>query len=181
VTVDAYTACVRAGQCTADHPGEWTSDGVTFGASTACNYGVGGRGRHPMNCVDWVQATAYCQAQGKRLPSEEEWEWAARGGAEGRAYPWGNNPPGPQLCWSGVTKRTSTCPVGSYPAGDAPPGIHDLAGNVWEWTSTSHENDTRVRRGGGWINDDTVSSRAGHRGRSAPTFRGDLLGFRCAQ
>ena len=117
VTVDAYTACVRAGKCTAEAT---SGDG--------CNYGVSGKGNHPMNCLDWNQATTYCHAQGKRLPSEEEWEWAARGGAEGRTYPWGNTDPDSQLCWSGVTKREGTCPVGSYPAGDAPGGVHDLCG-----------------------------------------------------
>jgi len=181
VTVDAYTACVQTGRCTGDHPRQWTADGTTFSADEACNYGVSGKGPHPMNCVDWTQATTYCQANGKRLPTEEEWEWAARGGAEGRTYPWGAAPPSGQLCWSGTKKRSGTCAVGSYPAGDAPGGIHDLAGNVWEWTASNHEGNTRVRRGGGWINEDTASPRAAHRGRSTPAFRSDLLGFRCAR
>ncbi len=181
VTVDAYASCVRAGSCVADHPAEWTADGATFAADAACNYGVSGRGNHPVNCVDWNQSAAYCQAQGKRLPTEEEWEWAARGGPLGSAYPWGNAAPERQICWSGTTKRSGTCAVGSYGAGDAPSGVHDLAGNVWEWTSSHHDGDTRVRRGGGWINDDASSPRAAHRGRSMPLFRSDLLGFRCAR
>ncbi len=181
VTVDRYAACATSGACTADHPGQWTADGATFAADAACNFGVSGKGNHPMNCVDWAQSTAYCRARGKRLPTEEEWEWAARGGREGRPYPWGDAVPSGQLCWSGVTRRSGTCAVGSFVAGDALGGIHDLAGDVWEWTSSNDDLDTRVRRGGGWINDDRTSPRTAHRGRSAAAFRTDLLGFRCVQ
>jgi formylglycine-generating enzyme required for sulfatase activity len=170
VTVDAYTACVQAGKCTAD---------LTSG--DGCNYGVSGRGNHPMNCVDWTQSAAYCHAQGKRLPSEDEWEWAARGGSEGRAYPWGASEPDAQLCWSGVAKREGTCAVGSYPAGDAPGGIHDLAGNVCEWTSTSHEGNTRVDRGGGWSNNDASGVSTAFRDWFAGSSRFSFLGLRCAR
>ncbi len=119
------------------------------------------RSNHPINCVDWNQANAYCTSVGKRLPTEEDWEYAARGTA-GNEYPWGNTPaPSNQLCWNGTGNdlgqgnRRSTCPVGSYPAGNTPLG---LAGNVWEWTSSGYSADysaardtaSRVFRGGGW-------------------------------
>jgi hypothetical protein len=139
ITVDAYAVCVKAGKCSADHLGELSSDGQSFSASNTCNYGVSGRGNHPINCVDWGQAATFCHEQGKRLPSEEEWEWAARGESQGRVYPWGGATPDFQACWSGVNKRTGTCPVASFPDGDAPGGIHDLAGNVWEWTSSKYD------------------------------------------
>ncbi len=183
VTVAAYTACVATSQCTGDHPGTWTSDGTSFTADPACNYGVSGRGNHPMNCVDWGQSATYCHAQGKRLPTEEEWEWAARGGSEGRTYPWGNAAPDFQPCWSGIAKRTGTCVVGSNPSGDAPGGIHDLAGNVWEWTSSNFDASgaARVSRGGSWR--DSVASflRAAFRLGDPPSVRGDSVGFRCAR
>lgn len=82
MTVAEYDACVAAGRCTA------------AGAlhNPHCNTGMSGRSNHPINCVDLAQATAYCEAQGARLPTEEEWEYAARG-AEGRRYPWGSAAP----------------------------------------------------------------------------------------
>jgi formylglycine-generating enzyme required for sulfatase activity len=183
VTVDAYAACVRARRCTADHLGELTFDGATFTPDARCNYGTAGRGSHPMNCVDWTQAATYCVAQGKRLPTEEEWEWAARGGPLGRTYPWGEALPDREACWSGVAKRSGTCVVGSNPLGDAPGGIHDLAGNVIEWTATSSSStETHVARGGSWGDDDSSGMRAADRVGVAPSYRMDyLIGFRCAR
>jgi formylglycine-generating enzyme required for sulfatase activity len=83
VTVDAYAACAREGLCTADHPGEMRFDGKTFMPGSHCTYDVPGKGDHPMTCVDWDQATTYCQTQHKRLPTAEEWEWAERGARKG--------------------------------------------------------------------------------------------------
>jgi sulfatase modifying factor 1 len=172
VTADAYAACVQAGRCSADHTR--TADGRD---DAVCNYGVSGRGNHPMNCVDWDESATYCRAQAKRLPTEEEWEWAARGQGRGSAYPWGNEEPGLQLCW----KRQGTCAVGSFPAGDAPGGIHDLAGNVWEWTSTDFDAAARVQRGGAWYHRDSAHVRSAFRDGSAPAARVTHLGFRCAR
>jgi formylglycine-generating enzyme required for sulfatase activity len=183
VTADEYAACVRAGACNADRVHEWSVDGRVSVPSAACNYGVPGRGNDPMNCVDATQAAAYCHAQQKRLPTEEEWEWAARGGAAGRVYPWGNADPLDQLCWSGVSTRTGTCAVASLPAGDAPGAIHDLAGNVAEWTSSLYAPPSlaRVTRGGGWNYRDFNGLRAANRHSHAPSDRVDHLGFRCAR
>jgi formylglycine-generating enzyme len=184
VTSRAYAACVRSGGCRSDH------QRTTYGRTDSdCNYGTSGKEDHPINCVDWDEAGAYCKAQGKRLPTEEEWEWAARGGAEGRVYPWGNDEPHAQLCWSGISRRIDTCPVGITPFGDAPGGMHDLDGNVSEWTSSLYDardaarvvHPDRVFRGGSW-EDITVSHlRVADRLPRSPASRGSDVGFRCAR
>ncbi|MEI7892598.1 MAG: SUMF1/EgtB/PvdO family nonheme iron enzyme [Myxococcales bacterium] len=179
VTVNAYRAC---SSCSAPGSGGY------------CNWGSRNRGNHPVNCIDWLQASAYCKAVAKRLPTEEEWEYAARG-VDGREYPWGNEPPEKQLCWVGEGSdlgkgnRNTTCPVGSYPAGRSLFGLDDMSGNVWEWTSslydTSKTYDTRVLRGGGWNfgkpvlpSDVRVSNRVGE----MPSNRGNSsFGCRCAR
>jgi formylglycine-generating enzyme required for sulfatase activity len=169
---------------------------------------------HPVNCVDWQGASAYCEALGKRLPSEEEWELAARG-REAASYPWGEASPSGVLlnacgseCKQMLTERLAktgrgawpsmyadddsapaTAPVGRHPAGATPGGVMDLAGNVWEWTSSHYcrydepecGDSRRVIRGGGW---DTVESRdvrSARRLPSAPTARSWSVGFRCAK
>jgi formylglycine-generating enzyme required for sulfatase activity len=89
---------------------------------------------HPANEMTWYGARDYCAALGKRLPTEAEREYAARG-REGRTYPWGEAPPSPARGRFGAG-WIETVPVGSLPAGATPEGVHDLAGNVHEWTST---------------------------------------------
>jgi eukaryotic-like serine/threonine-protein kinase len=182
VTVDAYAVCVKTGQCTTLHVHEWALNGKT-NLDSRCNYGVPGHGNHPVNCVDFGQATAYCHFQQKRLPTEEEWEWAARGGSEGRIYPWGNTAPGSNLCWSGVSMRNETCPVGSNPKGDAPGGIHDLAGNVSEWTSSNYDRAgmVRVTRGGSFPYREASMVRAAMRHSHPLNERSERLGFRCVR
>jgi formylglycine-generating enzyme required for sulfatase activity len=200
VTVDAYAECVRMGRCAGDHLGAWSRDGKTFAPIIECNYGVADRWNHPMNCVDWSHSVAYCRAQNKRLPSERERAWAARGGTEGRVYPWGDAAPADQLCWSRAHPDGGTCPVGSFPSGDAPGNIHDLAGNVQEWTSTTFEEmmpntglsggircgqpgiDCRVARGGSFnfLSEDAFSAEEGYSDHLAEE-RLPELGFRCAR
>jgi formylglycine-generating enzyme len=188
VTVAAYTACAKSGQCapvptTVDWPK--ITDAQRASESAACTGGRADQGDHPLACVDWNQATTYCRAQGARLPTEAEWEWAARGGAEGRMYPWGSAAPDAQLCWSGASKRSGTCAVGSFPAGDAPGGIHDLAGNLWEWTAGDFDatGTTHAIRGGDWssnneyVPDVQVTARVA----SPPGERHKTVGFRCAR
>ena len=118
VTARAYAACVREGKC--------NGEGLACGA--AATYGSPEREGQPINCVTWEQALAYCTAQGLRLPTEEEWEWAARAGSEGRAYPWGDDPPEGQLCWSGKLQRTGPCDVRTFEGGNTPTRISDLGG-----------------------------------------------------
>jgi formylglycine-generating enzyme required for sulfatase activity len=180
VTVAQYAGCVAAGACAAAKTG------------LPCNSGQRDRSNHPINCVDFNRALAYCQWAGKRLPTEREWEWAARG-ADGRKYPWGNEPPAGRACWN---HTAGTCPVGSYPSGDSPFGLHDMIGNVAEWT-TSYASDgydqrpdetKRVARGGAFfvaetIDDklDTSSARAENRWLLVPTSADFRVGIRCAK
>jgi formylglycine-generating enzyme required for sulfatase activity len=106
-----------------------------------CNWlaPAGTRDEHPINCVDWCTAQAYCVWAGGRLPTEAEWEFAARG-AERRPYPWGATVPSDQLCWLGnlASHPQGTCRVGGFPAGATPSGVLDLLGNVSEWTADTY-------------------------------------------
>ena len=188
VTVDAFAQCVRAGSCS------------TPDTSARCNWGVSGRGKHPINCVDWNQANGYCRWASKTLPTEAQWEYAARGGSQGLLYPWGGDAPGRRACWDGEGSdlgkgnRQSTCEVGTYPAGAF--GLRDMAGNVYEWVqdwygdypssvSKNHAGPSsgtdRVRRGGSWFNNDPSLLRAAYRSILAPGRRNDSLGFRCVR
>jgi serine/threonine-protein kinase len=162
VTVAQYRDCVEAGRCT---------DPATTGS---CNWGQAGRDDHPVNCVDWSKAKAYCEWAGKRLPTEAEWEKAARG-TDGRKYPWGND-------WSASKANVGddgTKPVGSYPSGASPYGAVDMAGNVWEWVSDK-VGDGRGLRGGSWNNNARLA-RASNRFSYDPDTRSNYVGFRCAQ
>jgi formylglycine-generating enzyme required for sulfatase activity len=151
VTVEAYARCVTAKNCSPAGQDD-----------IACNWPDRKvKAAHPINCVTVKQAKAYCEWMGQRLPTAAEWQLAA-GGPEKRYYPWGASQPsnlwvtelaegedyapGParhNLCWvgddtaKGEKYPTSTCKVGSFPAGNTPLGIADLAGNVAEWTSTT--------------------------------------------
>ena len=182
VTVADYAACVKRGACEA----KGTDTELVFGkeqGSEGCNAAIEGRATHPMNCVDWAQAGQFCRANGKRLPSEAEWEWAARGGTKARAYPWGKALPTTQL---GCLERTSTCPVGDFPEGRGFFGHEDLAGNVMEWTSSPFdpEEDSshgeRAVRGGSWATMDAEQLRTKAVDRAEPSTRIAMLGFRCA-
>jgi formylglycine-generating enzyme required for sulfatase activity len=190
VTVAAYARCVSAGSCSeAALTVDWAGITDQYRASDKyCNGDRVDRQDHPVNCVDWNQSDAYCAAQGKRLSTEPEWEWAARGGSKARTYPWGNAAPAGQVCWDGEGSdlgggnRYSTCPVGGYAAGDNPQGIHDLAGNVWEWTASFNgSSPARVERGGSWDNNDPAELRTALRLNYQPTNRDSHLGFRCAR
>jgi formylglycine-generating enzyme required for sulfatase activity len=212
VTVEAYAGCVARAACKpARVTVEWPKieDGDRQLLSKFCNAAAPDRAKHPINCVDWNDADTYCRAVGKRLPTEEEWEYAARG-AGSRRFPWGEADPGPALLdacgaectelgrelhqeWDGMYAGSdgaaSTAPVGSYPAGRSSFGLDDMAGNVWEWTASMHCdyakptncNDERVNRGGGWYNGFPPDVRAANRNDDPPTTRNRDLGFRCAR
>ncbi len=170
-TADEYAACVKTGKCSTDF----------LGCAPQHTYGTEGKGNHPINCVDFAQATSYCGAQQKRLLTNEEWEYTSRG-SEARPYPWGADKPTDQLCWSGVSLRTGTCPVASSPKGDNPQGIHDLAGNVFEWTTKRDDAKTPTRdgRGGSWKDGAPELVRPGRPGSFETTYRCGFLGIRCA-
>jgi sulfatase modifying factor 1 len=174
VTSGAYAQCVEAHHC--------SDEGLHCGA--AATYGVASKRNHPINCVTWAQADKFCRAAKKRLPTEEEWEWAARGGEEARNYPWREGSAEGKVCWSGGTKqREETCAVGEFPAGDAASRIHDLAGNVWEWTASAYNkrDATRVNKGGGFISNRRVDLHVSNRYADDPTNRTVYDGFRCAK
>jgi len=172
-----YAKCVQSGKCT----------------KPDCNYyGKEEYEDHPVVCVDWEQARSYCEWAGGRLPSEAEWEKAARG-MEGRKYPWGEAEATCELANFGGCKD-ETAPVGSSPAGASPYGALDMAGNVWEWVndwygeydSADKKNPAgpasgqyRGLRGGGWLNESS-HLRTAFRNNHLPDIRHYGIGFRCA-
>jgi sulfatase modifying factor 1 len=193
VTVDAYNACVRSGACTAAGTEQRGTPGAGPEQNAFCNGPRADRGDHPINCVDWNQATAYCASLGERLPTEEEWEYAARG-TDDRTYPWGMDAPSGQLCWNRLqgddyAHAPGTCVVGAHPSGDSPFGAHDIVGNVWEWTSSAWSTGydkpadpgAHVVRGGGWRDSKPSELRGANRNGSDTTDRVINLGFRCAR
>jgi formylglycine-generating enzyme len=182
VTVAAYAECVDAGSCSAPDEGP------------GCNWGASNRGNHPVNCVSWDQANAYARWRGARLPTEAEWEYAARDG-DLRIYPWGDVD---AACDQAVIEDCSTedtAPVCSRPAGHAPHGACDLAGNLWEWVADCWHDDYRdapgdgaawtedcdgpgrVHRGGSFLHD-ADQARTRYRSRNAPEHRSPRVGLR---
>jgi len=153
---------------------------------------------HPIVNVSWDDATAYAKWAGVALPTEAQWEKAARG-TDGRGYPWGNEWDNSKCANSegNMDLNSSTKPVGSYASGISPYGVHDMAGNVWEWCSDWYgssyyanapkDNPTgpasgeyRVLRGGSWIINDPTRFRCAGRDRYGPGDRDVYSGFRCA-
>ena len=194
VTVDQYQACVDAGACTL--PNDNTSNSY-------CNWGYSDRGAHPVNCVDWNQAVAFCSWAGGRLPSEAEWEYAARSGGQEITYPWGNDT---ATCQYAVMDeggygcgRDSTWASCGKTTGNTAQGLCDMAGNVCEWVQDWFHNDYtgapadgsawessgsyRVYRGGsfGGFGSSYYFMRAADRSHDDQSTRKYFLGFRCSR
>jgi len=170
VTAALYGACLAAGRCSEPER-----------KSKRCTAHATGKEHHPINCITYGQAEAVCEFRGLRLPTEVEWEYLARGGAEMRKYPWGDAEPDGRTCW----KHPETCVVGSFTAGAF--GLVDVTGNVWEWTSSwfgaypwpSEQGRHRVYRGGSFSRRFEKWLKPTLRNRSNPNESGSHLGVRC--
>jgi formylglycine-generating enzyme required for sulfatase activity len=182
-----YRRCVDAGCC----------------AAPFCDADPGSPADLPATCMDWQRAREFCTWAGGRLPSEAEWEWAARGGGLDRAWPWGDTP---ATCATAVMGAAGggcgegeTQPPCSRPGGSGPPGICDLAGNVAEWVeddwhdtyddapadgspwAADPRGPDRVARGGSWVDADPDLLAAWARSRRPADAARANLGFRCAR
>jgi len=175
VTNAQYSACVNAAACSEPANANWPSPELAD---------------HPVTNVTWEQANQYAQWVGGRLPSEAEWEIACRSTDE-RIYPWGDEAPDETRANSGDVQAGTTA-VGSYPDGASPFGLLDMAGNVWEWTSSQpldypydandgrEEPDSTARRviRGGSFSDNADDVRCVIRDTGFPAEGDDTVGFR---
>ena len=189
VTNKQYRACVEAGICTAPGP-----CGRSFNYRRLMYFWFTGDNL-PVVCVDWNQAKAFSEWTGGRLPTEAEWEYAARSGGRDQKYPWGNEAAtceraGIEGCGFGRV------PVCSKPAGNTKQGLCDMAGNVWEWVQDLYHSsyngaptdgsawevggDGRVSRGGS-MGHDAEAARSANRGGDEPGYREVCVGFRPAR
>ncbi len=188
VTNKLYKECADAGKC--EPPKQ-----IYFFAESPNKiyYGVSQYDNFPVIFVDWNMAKAYCEWRGARLPTEAEWEKAARGTGRENTYPWGKDLDCQKANYQGCVNRTSE--VGSYQEGVSPFGVYDMTGNVWEWVSDWYSDNyyaisppknpsgpssgqSRVLRGGSWPRFDVT---AYHRNKFAPDYNTFDIGFRCAR
>jgi eukaryotic-like serine/threonine-protein kinase len=188
VTNAHYKTCVEASGCT-PHP-------LTQSRTRSSYYDNSDFDNYPVIFVDWDQAAAYCKWRGGNLPTEAQWEKAARG-TDGRTYPWGEGISCDKGNFADCTGDTTS--VGSYESGKSPYGIYDMAGNIWEWVNDWYDsayyqssplsNPTgpssgtlRVMRGGSW-NDNYNYARSAIRYYISPNQQYNLffIGFRCAR
>jgi formylglycine-generating enzyme required for sulfatase activity len=185
VTNAQYRLCVQAGACRAPTTCRWGQPTFDDGA----------RANHPVVCVSWNDAQAYCQWTNAQLPTEAQWEKAARS-TDSRAYPWGNA--GPDCSRAQYRDcGAHTVAVGGKGAGASPYGALDMAGNVWEWTADWHADDYysrspyenppgpgpgsgKLMRGGSW-DAGTDEIQTTFRNAIEPGLMADDVGFRCAR
>lgn len=204
VTVEAYASCVGAAVCT--KPMEKSPP---YAWADQFNWGKADRNNHPVNGVSFSQSRDYCKHVGKRLPTETEWEFAARG-TQNRLHPWGESAPGAKLLnscdtscraegkrhklpWIAMFEEADgfayTAPVGSFTAGATPEGVLDLEGNVSEWTEGApcpyETPDCGVKgslyRGSSWLDQFKGEVRSSARLKSSSGEGAARIGFRCAK
>jgi len=176
VTVGQYKACVDAGVCPAPPKNEFWSDTWKKGDPDL-----------PITNISWYNARTFADWVGKRLPTEQEWVWAARGREKGRIYPWGNEPPKREhACWMRYDAEVDTgggpCHVGQFIG--SRDGVKDMAGNLWELTATFQNEDSMliIMKGGAWYNDDPEKLKVSARGVATPYHRAySCDGFRCVR
>jgi len=189
ITNRKYRACVEAGCCSApQYDGSYTGREPYYGNPEYDDY--------PVIFVNWNQAMEYCSGLGKALPTEAQWEKAARG-EDGRTYPWGESSPTSTNANFNSPIDGDTDRVGSRPAGDSPYGLSDMAGNVWEWVKDWYSKDyylnspandpegpengvAKVARGGGF-GSHSQEIRTYYRGSFHPEEAFSNLGFRCVK
>ncbi len=184
VTNAAYKVCVDASACAPPMKVSSSTHQDYFGNLTFANY--------PVVNIYWAQAERYCLWRGGRLPTEAEWEKAARG-VDGRIYPWGNTIDCKHANYLGCVEGPSS--VFDFDIGQSPYGVYGMAGNVWEWVSTLYKpypysaidgredlnaNGARVVRGGSWKLGATEASSI-YRAKLLPIAYDDNTGFRCAR
>lgn len=188
VTVADYRACAANKACEA-LPNEVRllsplPEAEHKAQSASCSANLADNADLPATCVSFEDASRYCAWKGLRLPTEPEWEWAATGGDDKLAWPWGAALPSDEnTCWN----RRAPCRVGSKKAGAF--GVHDLAGGVSEWTSTAYgpyggsapDATKKVVRGGNWESNAEQALRPEKRAAHPAGFRDVTLGFRCAK
>ena len=209
VTLDEYTRCSTCSHSPPSMPypmpavvwESYLADMKKPGARGGCNHAGEGRGDHPKNCVTWDQAMTYCKSLGKTLPTEAQWEYAARGGAEQRKWSIGGAVPTIHTACIGYEpvagqdhEEKGTCPVGEYPAGAF--GLFNMVGNVEQWTADWHgpygpdpqknptgpsSGEVRTQRGVPADSYVTEWANSTARGAASPEWTDAHVGFRCAK
>ncbi len=191
VTVAQFAQCYFDDRCHSEH--------YRLNSETAsCNLGHSQKGNYPMNCINWYGAEEFCKWAGGRLPSEAEWEYAARSEGKEREYPWGDEAATCEYAVMGNgCDRGKTWPVCSIPKGNTEQGLCDMSGNIKEWVADCWHNnytdapkdgsvwatgeDLKVLRGGSWYDDDVDDLRASSRAGGGPTDWSSRIGFRCVR
>jgi formylglycine-generating enzyme required for sulfatase activity len=200
VTVEQYDCCYQQGSCTEPMPSGYEPPDEED--IEKCNWNKEGYDDYPINCVNWFQARDFCEWALARLPSEAEWEYAARGEGQDIAYPWGEEEPTCYYCvmddggdGCGTDETWEVC---GKPDGDSEQGVCDIAGNVFEWVQDCYHDNyngapadeiawetdctlSRVVRGGGYTSGFVPFFEVAGRCYGADYSWGSPKGFRCAR